>query len=175
MRRLFPSQQEGEHIYLVVREHWIYLAQKLVIWLIFVAALLLFKNYIPVQFPDWFTGESGRVISLFEQVYGLFLVLALFVIWVLYYLNIQIITNLRIVDVTQGGLFSHEISELHIDKIEDVTSHVHGILGTIFDYGYVYVQTAAAVDKFEFENVPHPAKLEKLILDLYETRPKENS
>jgi hypothetical protein len=172
MHKLFPGQQDDEKIYLVVREHWVHLAQKVLIWLVLVAALIMFRRYVPTILPQIFAGTAGKVTALFEQIYGLFLLLVIFLIWVFYYLNMQIITNLRIVDVDQNGLFNHTVSELHIDKIEDVTSKVTGVLGTIFDYGDVYVQTAAAVDRFEFTNVPHPAKLEKVILDLYEKRPK---
>lgn len=171
MRRLFPSQQPGEHIYLVVRQHWVYFAQKVLIWIIFVAAFFLFRRYMPDILPQLFEGVNGQVVNLFEQVYGVFLIVSLFLIWVIYYLNMQIITDLRIVDVDQIGLFNHVVSELHIDKIEDVTSQVRGVLGTIFNYGDVLVQTAAAIDKFEFTGVPNPNKLEKLILDLYEQRP----
>jgi hypothetical protein len=96
------------------------------------------------------------------------LVLSLFLIFVFYYLNIQIITSIRVVDVTQEGLFDHVVSELHIDKIEDATSQVTGILGTIFNYGSVFVQTAGTTERFEFHNVPNPAAIEKIILDLYE-------
>lgn len=172
MHTLFPGQQSNERIYIVVRQHWIYLVQKLGFWLIFVIAFLLYKRYVPEMIPQLFTGEWGQVTRLFEQVYGLFLLLVVFLIWVFYYLNMQVITNLRIVDMDQRGLFHHEVSELHIDKIEDVTTKIRGFFGTLFDYGYVYVQTAAAVDQFEFENVPHPARIEKLILDLYEQRSK---
>jgi uncharacterized membrane protein YdbT with pleckstrin-like domain len=105
---------------------------------------------------------------LFTEIYTLFLVLSLFLIFVFHYLNMQIITNIRVVDITQEGLFSHTVSELHIDKIEDATSMTNGILGTIFNYGNVYVQTAGTVDRFEFNNVPDPAGIEKLVLDLYE-------
>jgi hypothetical protein len=73
-----------------------------------------------------------------------------------------------VVDIDQVGLFSHVVSELHIDKIEDVTSETEGIFGTIFNYGQVFVQTAATIERFEFDNVPNPAGIEKLILDLYE-------
>jgi hypothetical protein len=96
------------------------------------------------------------------------LVMSLFLIITIYYLNIQIITNLRVVDVSQEGLFSHTISELHIDKIEDATSQTNGVLGTIFNYGDVFVQTAGTVERFDFHNVPDPAAIEKIVLDLYE-------
>ena len=167
-RKLFPSQLQDETIYLVVREHWVHFFLKVVVWLFFVAALILFNRYVPEYLPLMFADKAGQVTHLFIQVYTLFLALSLFLIFVIYYLNIQIITNIRIVDVSQDGLFSHTVSELHIDKIEDATSKTTGILGTIFNYGDVYVQTAGTVERFEFVAVPNPADIEKLILDLYE-------
>jgi uncharacterized membrane protein YdbT with pleckstrin-like domain len=118
--------------------------------------------------PGLFEGFPGQVTLLFTQVYTLFLTLSLFLILIFYYLNIQIITDIRIVDISQVGLFSHTVSELHIDKIEDATSKTTGIFGTIFNYGDVYVQTAGTIERFEFQDVPNPAGIEKLILDLYE-------
>ncbi len=168
-KRLFPSQLSDETIYLVVREHWVYLSLKLVVWLFFAAALILFNRYAKEVLPLLFEGRYGQITTLFTQLYTLFLALSLFLIWVIHYLNIQIITSIRIVDISQVGLFSHTVSELHIDKIEDVTSQTTGILGTIFNYGEVFVQTAGTVERFEFCNVPNPASIEKLILDLYES------
>ena len=117
--------------------------------------------------------ETGPITNLFTQVYTLFLCLSLLIIWLSYYLNLQIITDRRIVDIDQQGLFSHTISELHIENIEDVTSETKGLFGTLFNYGMVYVQTAASIERFEFDNVPNPAAIEKLILDLYEKSPHE--
>ncbi|MDE2311555.1 MAG: PH domain-containing protein [Patescibacteria group bacterium] len=167
-KKLFPSQLQEEKIYLVVRQHWVYFLFKILVWLFFAAALVLFNRFIPQYLPGLFVDQPGQVVHLFTQVYTLFLALSLFLIFLFYYLNLQIITDLRIVDVTQEGLFSHTISELHIDKIEDVTSQTTGFFGTIFNYGNVYVQTAGTVERFEFVAVPQPNAIEKLILDLYE-------
>jgi uncharacterized membrane protein (DUF373 family) len=168
MPKLFPSQLPTEKIYLVIREHWFRLFLKLLVWALAAGIYAAFQLYGPQLFPDLFNGFAGQVTKLFEQVFFLIMLLALFILVVLYYLNVFIITNIRIVDVDQIGLFSHVISELHIDKIEDVTSETNGLFGTIFDYGNVFVQTAGAVERFEFDNVPNPAAVEKLILDLYE-------
>lgn len=170
MRRLFPSQMPEEKIYIVVREHWVLLALKLLIWLIFLLIPILFYLFAPASAPVLFEGQLGIITKIFTEVYLIFLLLSLFLIFILYYLNIHIITNLRIVDVDQDGIFSHAVSELHIDKIEDVTSHTKGVLGTLFDFGFVLIQTAGATERFDFENVPRPGQLEKLILDLYEQR-----
>ena len=168
MRKLFPSQLDNEKIYIVVREHWFHLLLKLIVWFGAAAVLAAFKILGPTYVPGLFTDTPGIVTSLFVQVYVIFLLLSLFIILVLYYLNIQIVTDLRVVDITQEGLFDHTVSELHIDKIEDATSETTGVFGTIFGYGMVYVQTAGTKERFEFENVPNPAGIEKLILSLYE-------
>jgi hypothetical protein len=172
MRLLFPSQQADETIHLVVREHWAFLLFRLLVVIFLFALLLAFQAYIPTLAPGLFEGTAGRVTLLASQIYTLGLVLTVFLIWVFYYLNVQIITNLRIVDIDQKGLFSRSIAELHIDKIEDVTSESNGALATVFQYGNVYVQTAGTVERFEFDHVPAPERIEKIILDLYERRPK---
>jgi len=168
MKKLFPSQMDDEQIYLVVREHWVHLLFKILIWFFFAAALIFFNRYAKLYVPALFEGTWGQITLLFTQVYTLFLSLSLFLIYVFWYLNVQIITNLRVVDVDQEGLFSHRVSELHIDKIEDATAEVKGVFGTIFNYGNVMVQTAGTAEHFVFENVPNPASIEKMVLDLYE-------
>ncbi len=172
MRRLFPSQLDDEKIYLVVREHWFLLLLKYLIVIFLFGALIAFQTYAPGAVPALFTGIVGNVVTLVSQIYVIALVAATFLVWVLYYLNIQIITNIRIVDVDQGGLFRRRISELHIDKIEDVTSEISGILANVFQYGNVSVQTAGTVERFEFYRIPSPDQVERLILDLYEKRPQ---
>ncbi len=166
--KLFPSQQDDETIYLVVREHWVHLLLKVLIWAFFAAILILFNRFSQSTLPGLTQGILGQGTLLVAQIYTMLLVLSLFLIFVFYYLNIQVITSIRVVEVTQEGLFDHVVSELHIDKIEDATSQTVGILGTIFNYGDVFVQTAGTVDRFEFHNVPNPGGIEKMVLDLYE-------
>src|SRR3989344_8704155 len=171
MHRLFPSQLEDEKIYLVVREHWFRFFLKLLVWAFLVVLLIAFQQFVPVWLPGLFEGAVGQVTNLFTQIYILIIILGLFLIFVVYYLNIQVVTNLRVVDIDQVGLFSHVVSELHIAKIEDVTSETNGVFGTVFNYGNVYIQTAGTVERFEFLNVPNPTAIEKLVLDLYEKLP----
>jgi len=171
MRKLFPSQMDDEPVFLVVRAHWFLLFLKIVMWAMFVLVLLLFNKFAPTYLPGLFETPFTPVVKLFTQVYTLFLVTSLFLVWLFYFLNVQIITDRRIVDIDQVGLFSHTVAELHIENIEDVTSETNGVFGTIFNYGMVFVQTAGTVERFEFDNVPNPAAIEKLILDLYEKMP----
>ena len=168
MHKLFHSQNVDEKVYIAVREHWVLLALRIAVWSIFVILLVAFYTFGPSAVPIFFEGSQALITKLATELYLIGLALSLLIIFVLYYLNLHIITSLRIVDIDQSGLFHHAISELNIDKIEDVTSETKGVLGNIFDYGTVYVQTAGAKERFEFNNVPNPARLVKIILDLYE-------
>ena len=167
-QKLFPNQQDNETISMIVREHWFHLFLKILVWVFFAAALVLFNRFAQTYAPGLLQGAIGKVTLLFVQVYTLFLVLSLFLIFAFYYLTMQVITSVRIVDINQEGLFSHVISELNVDKIEDVTSEVNGIFGTIFNYGDVTIQTAGKEEHFIFQSVPNPAEIEKVVLDLYE-------
>jgi hypothetical protein len=170
---LFPGQQDDEEIMLVVREHWMVFFLRFVAWLLFAAILPLIDwavaHYAPglklAPYVDW--------LNLFRTLYLMFLMLGLLIIWVIYYLNVQIVTNLRVVDIVQHSLLSHVVSELHLSRVEDVTAEVNGLFGTFLDYGNVYVQTAGERERFTFARVPNPAAIEKLILDLYENLPED--
>jgi hypothetical protein len=167
-RSLYPSQQPNEKIYLVVREHWIRPAIKI----FFIALAAIAPRFIILAMA--YAGVNPLVIFpesliLFASVfYQLTLLFTLLAVFTLYYLNVHVVSEDRIVDIDQVGLLRHVISELNIETIEDVTSSTTGLLGNLLDYGTVYVQTAGATERFEFENVPHPGTINKLILELYE-------
>ena len=168
---MFPGQQADEEICLVVREHWMTFFLRFLAWLMFAAFLMLGDWAIAKYLPVLKTSPYAGFVALLRSVYLMFLLLGLLIVWVMYYLNVQIITNQRIVDITQNSLLSHTISELHLSRIEDVTAEVTGIFGTLLDYGNVYIQTAGETERFTFVRVPNPQKIEKLILDLYEQLP----
>lgn len=169
---LFPGQQADEEIFLTVREHWLVFFLRFLSWLLFVAILLLSDWAIKTYAPILNTAPYVNYVNLIKSVYLMFLILGLLIMWVIYYLNVQLITNQRIVDITQNSLLNHTISELHLSRIEDVTSETKGIFGTLLDYGNVYIQTAGETERFTFVSVPEPAKIEKIILDLYEALPE---
>jgi hypothetical protein len=169
-RHLFPGQQENERVYLVFRQHWIVMFGKLAAWFIFLG-IFISIDYLIAFIPGTLTPGAVNLIELFKLVYLALLFLGLFILWIMYYLNI--ITNERIVDITQKSLLHHTISELHLNQIEDVTAEMKGFFQTFFNYGNVYIQTAGETERFEFTKVPNPSQINKVILDLYELIPEE--
>lgn len=170
--KLFPSQQPNEKIYLVFREHWFRLALKFSI----VGFLALLPIFIRIFLPSIvieISEDYSEIVSLFTQVYYLALLLSVFLIWVLYYLNLGIVSEYRLVDIDQRGLLKHEVSELNLDSIEDVTSETIGLFGNILNYGTVFIQTAGATERFEFDKIHNPKMVAGKILSLYELRKKD--
>jgi hypothetical protein len=172
-QKLFPSQQPDEKIVLIVREHWFRLFVKIFViallsllpWLF--QALLINSNIL--EQSETATLIAAAVIN----VYYLGLLISLFIVFVLYYLNVHIVSEERVVDIDQVGLLSREVSELNIETIEDVSSHTVGVFGNLLNYGTVFVQTAGGTERFEFHNVPDPTKISGIILDLYEKHGKK--
>lgn len=166
--KLFPSQQPNEKIMLVVREHWFLLAIKFAIIFVLMLAPIGVKALMSVLNLEIESDLFQTLISVAVQLYYLGLLISLFLVWVIYYLNVHIVSDQRIVDIDQMGLLFREVSELNIETIEDVTSQNMGVFGNFLDYGMVYIQTAGAAQRFEFGNVPNPGKIASLILQLYE-------
>lgn len=169
----FPGQQASEHIHLVTRKHWIVLAKEIAVWLIFVAILFFYDGFAVDQFAFLKTQQGIKIANFAKSVYLMYLVAGIMTIWILYYLNYQIITNERLVDVDQKNLLFHSTTEIHLAQIEDVSSEIKGFLGNLFNYGHVYVQTAGTKTRFEFDYVPDPNGVVKQILDLYKQVPME--
>lgn len=172
MHKLFESQLENEKIYLVVRQHWLILLIKLKIVALMLVLGLGLWAYIPTLLGDFFTEQIQLAFNLFMYLYMLGLLLGTLLVIIFYYLHLQIITNLRMVDVDQFSLFKRNVSEIQIENIQEVTSKSHGILPTIFNYGNVTVQTSGSQIEFDFERVAHPEQIKKMILDLYEKKNK---
>ena len=89
-----------------------------------------------------------------------------------WFYSINIITDERIVDVDFSNVLYHRFSEAQLEQVQDVTHKVSGILGSIFDYGSVYIQTAGTNRELEFVNVPRPRDIQDVLLDLLEMKQK---
>jgi hypothetical protein len=168
MHKLFPSQRPGEKIYIVTRESLFILFLKF--FIVFLFSLLPIIFYYLLQNSELFlaTKEFDLYYSLISKIYYTIIAIAFFIIFVLHYLNVHIVSEQRIVDIDQRGLLFREVSELNIETIEDVTSQTKGLLGNLFNFGTVFVQTAGTVERFEFDNVPNPSRITSIILQLYE-------
>lgn len=83
-----------------------------------------------------------------------------------WFFSVYIVTDERIFDVDFVNLIYREISEANIDQIQDVTTRMGGVVRTLFNYGDVFIQTASEIPRIEFEAVPHPDQVAKILREL---------
>jgi len=82
-----------------------------------------------------------------------------------WFFNVYIVTNMRIIDIDFYNLIYKQVSDTNLGNVQDLTYNMGGVVRTIFNYGDVFIQTAAEVTEFEFLAVPHPDKVVKVIED----------
>ena len=88
-----------------------------------------------------------------------------------YFLNAWVLTNERIVDIKQRGYFSREVSSVLLNRVQDVTTDVRGVLPSLLNIGDINVKSAGAVDKFHMRGIPKPELMRDLILKYVSTQP----
>ena len=94
------------------------------------------------------------------------LCLSLFTVWLDHSLDVWLVTNYRIISVEQKGLFSRTLSEHRLDRVQDVTSEVHGFVQTMVKYGNVHIQTAGEHPRFVLKQIPYPSVVARRIIEL---------
>lgn len=152
-----PNQERGEHVVLFLRRYWIDLA----VSFIFAAIMLVVPIVLGIAFRaggiDPFASAFwGPATTLLLSSY-LFVVLIITLTQITdYVLDIWIVTNERIINIEQHGLFRRNVSEMRLNQIQDITSETHGFLETFLTYGDVTIQTAGERLQFHFKNIDNP-------------------
>lgn len=163
----FPGIEKDEKIILLVRRHFfamiLHIILSIVYFLIPPAGLFLVFTFLITGFEEL---PYFPLIILGITIYYLILWLLFFKHLFDWYLDAWIVTDRRLLDVEQRGFFQHTVSELRLDKIQDVTVEIKGFFPSIFHFGNIHAQTAAAIQRFTLEDIPDPEKVRDIILDL---------
>lgn len=149
--------KEGEVLVKVVRQSpWAFLGSEILVTLLIITPFFfLFLLF------SW--GKQGQIIFFASLILGIFLAFKTFIKW---YFNAFIITNKRIVDFDQRGLFQRTVSELPLNKIQDIFYEIKGVKQTIFGYGTIEIIISGTQSKLRIRNVSQPQKIQQLILQL---------
>ena len=152
--------QEGERVIIAFHRHWVVVANKLTF-----AALLLIPAAAALAILPAVAMDSGlRTLTLYFITVYIFIVLMIaFVLWMDYYLDVWIVTNTRVIDVEQKGMFRREVSEFMLSRIQDITVEIPSFVATLLHYGNLRVQTAGEKG-FTAYDIPHVDKVKDIIL-----------
>ncbi len=165
---IFPGQQPDEKIVKIYHRHWFVFFTQIIV-VIIAAAVPVIVWYVLLPALNWEPDPatmSYMLILMLGGWYYLLLWILAYGFWLDYTLDYFIVSDKRLVDIEQAGLFHRTIAEQRLYRVQDVTSDVKGVFPTLLHYGNVYIQTAGEQERFIFEQVPNPDEVVKLILSL---------
>jgi hypothetical protein len=159
----FQGKEAGEQVVMILRQHLFTVVSPLS--LIFLAALV--PIFTKLAFGQTIADQGwGSLFFFLASVWYAVLWLLGFFFLTMYALNTVIITDRRIIENEQLGLFNRKVSELHLFRIQDVSARVGGFIETFLTFGDVVVQTAASEREFIFHKIPHPERVKDAIMRL---------
>jgi len=156
----FETQENKEEIILLLRKHFV----TNIPWMILIVLMVFAPLLAPLFAIFGFLPASFQVMTV--VIWYLIVAAITLESFLSWYFNVYIVTDERVVDVDFFSLIYKRISETKIDRIEDVTYSQGGFIQSLFNYGTVNIQTAGEVTEFEFEYVPQPARVARVLNQL---------
>ena len=154
-----------EHIIMEARKHMIVLYARL-LFIVGLFFLPLIFSPLIIKAVDTLTQTTlGTTIFGFFFALWLVVLLVLFVYqWTDYYLDVWVVTNKRLIDIEQKGFFTREMTTCPIEKIQDVSVEIDGVIATFFKFGIVHIHTAGERHDFSIQNARDPFAVKNAIM-----------
>jgi hypothetical protein len=152
--KYFADQMDDEEVLFVFRKHPVVMRKGLILSML---AILLgtLPSLVKPTYAYFFGGLAGGCVL------GLLL---FFPSWLSWYYSIFIVTNQRLIQITQKGLFSRSVVDLGLTQIQMVNYQVAGVQETLLGFGTIMMQTY--VGDLVIHDVHHPAKIQKKLLSI---------
>ncbi len=162
MQKQFEGQREGEEVLLVFRRHVIALRKG------FYSILIPFLiASLPMLFAP------GELNFLFVSFGGLGIGLLLFFYhWIGWYYTLYVLTDQRLRQTSQEGLFDKNVIDLPLSKVQNISYNVPGLSGEMFKFGTLVIQTY--VGDLTLDRIDHPAEVYNKLQDAVDNATNKN-
>lgn len=153
-QKYFADQFEDEEVLFVFRKHPIVMRKGLIFGLLAVLAGALIVFWKPT-YAAFFLGILGGMVA------GAIIMLPA---WITWYFSVFIVTDRRLIQVTQKGFFHKSVIDMGLNQIQMVNYQVAGPQETLLGFGTIMMQTF--VGDLIIHEIPHPAKIQKKLLEI---------
>ena len=168
MKKFSPSEElsfQGklpeEHIHYIFVKHWITSVPEAILTILFylapIGAVMILVWIMNIQVYLYIFVLIGLYIPLCG--------LLLFIRWMNIVFDVFLLSDKRLIDITQYGLLHRRITIAELNQIQHVTYNSKGIVDTIFNVGVIDVKTAGSNPDIVLEVIEDPARTADLILD----------
>ena len=152
--KYFEDQLEDEEVLYVFRKHPIVMRKGLILFMVSILIGTVPSLFRP-EYSYFFAGVGA----------GIGLGLLLFApSWVSWYFSVFVVTDRRLIQITQKGLFNRSVVDMGLNQIQMVNYQVAGVQETLLGSGTIMMQTF--VGDLIIHDVHHPAKIQKKLLEI---------
>ncbi len=153
---------DDETVLYVFRKHPIVMRKGLIIGM---AALLIGPLYtlaLTYARPNSYPSISFFFVSLLIS-FGIGLVIYS-PSWISWFYSVFIVTDQRLIQITQKGLFHRSVVDIGLSQIQMVNYEVAGLQETLLGFGTIMMQTY--LGDLIIHDIHHPAKIQKKLLGI---------
>lgn len=153
-QKYFADQFEDEEVLFVFRKHPIVMRKGLVVGMLAILAGVVPTFFYP-YYSVLFIGFGA----------GILLGVLLFIpSWVTWHFSVFIVTDKRLIQITQKGFWHRSVVDMGLNQIQMVNYQVAGLQETLLGFGTIMMQTF--VGDLVIHEIPHPAKIQKKLLEI---------
>jgi hypothetical protein len=158
----FPDQFDDEEVLFIFRKHPIVMRKGL---LLACVGLLIGPLYTLIL--TYVNASNPPSINFFLGSLGVSLIISLvlfFPSWLNWFYSVFIVTDQRLIQITQKGFFHRSVVDLALEQIMIVNYEIAGFQQTLLGFGTIMMQTY--VGDLVIHDVHHPAKIQKQLLKI---------
>jgi len=151
---VFRGQRPDEEVILAVRQHPWVLARP--------GFIILLCIFVMIAAVAYF-GASG-ITSWVMFVMICFIIFYGFYKWYLWWNGNVVLTDQRIIQSLQIGLFSRKILEADLSKIQDAVCEINGLANSLLNIGAIQLQTASKEKILKIDFIFNPYDIQQKIM-----------
>jgi hypothetical protein len=167
-----------ERLVLTARKHWLIFISEIVGTILTTLIIFSILAVADVVLPRELVDSLGtdRLIALNMVLIGAILLIANMILataFTNFYLDTLIVTDKRLVDCDQKGLFKRDVATIPIENVIDIKVEIFGIIQTFLKFGTLYIQTAGDVREVVIKGIRDPQSVKDTIISTYHKDARE--
>jgi hypothetical protein len=152
--KYFEDQFEDEEVLFVFRKHPIVMRRGLIFGMLAVLLGTVPSLFKP-EYSVYFIGLGcGIVLGALVMLPG----------WISWWFSVFIMTDQRLIQITQRGLFHRSVIDMRLNQIQMINYEVSGLQETLLGFGTIMMQTY--VGDLVIHEIHHPAAIQKKLLEI---------
>ena len=157
-KQYFIGQRKDEEVLYMSRRHWIPMYKQFIrnlflslIWIILVNTIIIGVFYMYGYELDSHLYTFLGILS------ALFILPTISTTWTVFYLTLIVITDNRMVKITQRGVFYNYMREIKLRGLQDTSYTFKTWIQSMFNYGTLVAHAASGEEgKFKVSYLPNP-------------------